>query len=100
MTEARTDPDLLYVGTYTENIYLVRMDRRSGELVRVGAANAGAKPSFLSIHPHGRVLYAVNELDQTRAVSAFAIERATGPLTRLSEQPSGGGAAGYGRVGR
>src|SRR5437667_63365 len=92
MTEARTDPDLLYVGTYTENIYLVRMDRRSGELVRVGAVNAGANPSFLSIHPNGRVLYAVNELEPTGAVSAFAIERATGALTRINEEPSGGGA--------
>src|SRR5882672_3282675 len=95
MTEARTDPDLLYVGTYTENIYLVRMDRRSGELVRVGAANAGANPSFLSMHPNGRVLYAVNELDQTGMVSAFAIDRATGTLTRLNGQPSGGGAPCY-----
>jgi len=95
MTEARTDPDLLYVGTYTENIYLVRMDRRSGELVRVGAVNAGANPSFLSIHPNGRVLYAVNELEPTGAVSAFAIERATGALTRINEEPSGGGAPCY-----
>jgi len=53
MTEARTDPDLLFVGTYTESIYLVRMDRRSGELLRVGATNAGANPSFLNIHPTG-----------------------------------------------
>src|SRR5436190_23435809 len=95
MTEARTDPDLLYVGTYTETIYLVRMDRRSGELVRIGAVNAGANPSFLSMHPNGRVLYAVNELDQTGMVSAFAIDRATGALTRLNEQPSGGGSPCY-----
>jgi len=94
MTEARTDPDLLYVGTYTESIYLVRMDRRSGELLRVGAVNAGANPSFLNIHPNRRVLYAVNELDNG-AVSAFAIERATGALTRLNEQPSQGGAPCY-----
>ena len=95
MTEARTDPDLLYIGTYTESIYLVRMDRRSGELLQVGAVKAGANPSFLSIHPNGRVLYAVNELDQAGAVRAFAIEKATGALTRLNEQPSGGGAPCY-----
>ena len=95
MTEARTDPDLLYVGTYTESIYLVRMDRRSGELLRVGAVNAGANPSFLTIHPNGRVLYAVNELEQTGTVSAFAIESGTGALTRLNEQPSQGGAPCY-----
>src|SRR5437667_1300035 len=100
MTEARTDPDLLYVGTYTENIYLVRMDRRSGELLQVGAINAGANPSFLSIHPNGRVLYAVNELEPTGVVSAFAIESGTGALTGLNDQPSGGGAPCYVSVDR
>ena len=106
MSEAPTDPDLLYVGTYTEGgrsegggIFLVRMVRRSGELLRVGSVNAGPNPSFLAIHATGggRMLYAVNELEQyngrpTGAVSAFAIEPATGALTRLNEQPSEGGA--------
>ncbi len=100
MTEARTDPDLLYIGTYTETIYLVRMDRRSGDLLRVGAAKADANPSFLSMHPNGRVLYAVNELEQTGAVSAFAIAGDSGALTRLNEQPSGGGAPCYVSVDR
>src|SRR5467141_3329202 len=99
MTQARTDPDLLYVGTYTENIYLVRMDRGSGELLQVGSVNAGANPSFLSIHPNGRVLYAVNELEKGTLV-AFAIESGTGALTRLNEQPSGGGAPCYVSVDR
>src|SRR5207247_11263169 len=94
-THARSDPELLYSGTYTESIYLVRMARRSGELLQGGAVKAGANPSFLSIHPNGRVLYAVNELDQAGAVSAFAVEKATGALTRLNEQPSGGGAPCY-----
>src|SRR5882672_2771680 len=91
LTAARTDPDLLYVGTYTDSVYLVRMDRRSGELLRVGSAHAGANPSFLTIHPNKRVLYAVNELDKG-AVSACTSDRATGALTRLNEQPSRGGA--------
>src|SRR6059058_4189866 len=52
------DGDLLYVGTYTvgtrsEGIYLVRMDRRSGRLQRVGSVDAGANPSFLGTHPNG-----------------------------------------------
>jgi len=105
MTESPTDPDLLYVGTYTENtrsegVYLVRMDRRSGELLRVGAVDAAANPSFLSIHPNGRVLYAVNEREPAGMVSAFAIESGTGALTRLNEQPSGGGAPCYVSVDR
>jgi len=100
MTEARTDPDLLSVGTYTESIYLVRMDRRSGELLQVGAVKAGANPSFLNIHPNGRVLYAVNELEPTGMVSSFTIESGRGALTRLNEQPSEGGAPCYVSVDR
>ncbi len=100
--ETQAKGDLLYVGTYTEStksegIYLVRMDRRSGELRRVGAMDAGPNPSFLAIHPNGGVLYAVNELEKykerpTGAVSAYAVARETGALTRLNEQPSEGGA--------
>ena len=103
--EAQTDCDLLYVGTYTETnrsngIYLVRMDRDSGQLQQIGSVDAGANPSFLAIHPNGLVLYAVNELETykeraTGAVSAFAIARDTGALTRLNEQPSEGGAPCY-----
>jgi 6-phosphogluconolactonase len=100
--ESQLDGELLYVGTYTEGgrpdgIYLIRMDRRSGKLRRVASLNAGANPSFLAIHPNRRVLYAVNELEThngrpTGVVSAFAMARDTGALTRLNEQPSEGGA--------
>jgi 6-phosphogluconolactonase len=96
---------LLYVGTYTSRtrspgIHLVYMDPRSGELRLLGAFDAGANPSFLAIHPNGRVLYAVNEVQEhegrvTGAVSAFAIARDAGTLTRLDVQPSGGGAPCY-----
>lgn len=99
--EAQSDSDLLYVGTYTktarsDGIYLIRMDRRSGKLERVGAVNAGRNPSFLAIHPNGRVLYAVNELEKyngkaSGAVSALTMG-GTGALTKLNEQPSEGGA--------
>ena len=109
-SESPPDGDLLYVGTYTERthsegIYLIRMDRRSGQLRRVGSVSAGANPSFLALHPNGRTLYAVNELEQysgrsSGAVSAFAIERDTGALTGLNEQPSGGGAPCYVSVDR
>ena len=101
-SESQLNDDLLYVGTYTEGgrtdgIYLVRFDRRTGKLRRVGAADAGANPSFLAIHPNGRTLYAVNEVEKydgkaSGAVSAFAIANDTGALTRRNEQPSEGGA--------
>ena len=110
--EAQMEADLLYVGTYTENtrsegIYLLRLDRSAGTLQQVGAVDAGPNPSFLAIHASGdgRVLYAVNELEQyqgraTGAVSAFAVNRGTGLLTRLNEQPSEGGKPCYVSVDR
>jgi len=63
------------------------MDRRSGQLRGVGSSTPARNPSFLAIHPNGRVLYAVNELEQG-AVRAFAIERGTGMLTRLKRTAS------------
>jgi 6-phosphogluconolactonase len=101
-SDSEPDDQLLYVGTYTtsgrrEGIYFVRMNRQSGKLRRVGALDAGENPSFLAIHPNGRVLYAVNEVEKyngkaSGAVSAFAIARETGALTRQNEQPSEGAA--------
>lgn len=101
-TDSTVDSDLLYVGTYTDDsrsdgIYLVRMDPQSGKLRLISSVNAGANPSFLAIHPNGRVLYAVNELEKyngkaSGAVSAFAIANETGALIRLGEQASEGGA--------
>ena len=100
--ESKLEGDLLYVGTYTEGtrsegIYLVRMDRSSGKLRRVGSVAASANPSFLAIHPNGRVLYAVSEVEKhngkpTGAVSGFAIASGSVALTRRNEQPSEGGA--------
>jgi 6-phosphogluconolactonase len=100
--EKQLNSDLLYVGTYTgggrrDGIHLIHMDRRSGKLTLVASVDAGENPSFLAIHPNGRVLYAVNEVDKyngkaSGAVSAFAIARDTGALTRLDQQPSGGAA--------
>jgi 6-phosphogluconolactonase len=107
---SRSDDELLYVGTYTEGdrskgIHLVRMDTRSGELRLVRSVNAGPNPSFLTIHPNGRALYAVNEIDErngrpTGAVVAFAIASDTGELTRLNEQLSKGGGPCYVSVDR
>ena len=103
--ESNLDDNLLYVGTYTEagrsdGIYLVSMDQRSGKLRQVGSVSSGANPSFLTIHPNGRVLYAVNELEKysgkaSGGVSSFAIASDTGALTKRNEQPSEGGAPCY-----
>ena len=98
------DP-LLYVGTYTEGgrtdgIYLLRMDVRTGALRKVGAVDAGANPSFLTVHPNGKQLYAVNEVAEmwgwaTGSVRTFDIDETNGELELVNEQPSEGAAPCY-----
>jgi 6-phosphogluconolactonase len=91
----------VYVGTYTNNgrsegIYVCRLDLSSGELRQVDVAKGVANPSFLTVAPKTRFLYAVNELKEfegkaSGAVSAFSIDERTGALKLINQQPSGGG---------
>ncbi len=88
-----------YVGTYTrgpsKGIYLCRMDVATGKLAFTGETAEAKNPSFLALHPSGRYLYAVSEIDRHEGrscggVSAFAIHAETGGLTPLNQQPSEG----------
>jgi 6-phosphogluconolactonase len=100
-TPALTGPTRLavYVGTYTDagsrGIYRFELDPSSGATTAPVLAGESENPSFLALHPNGRVLYAVNEVAsfggaRTGAVSAYAIDPASGKLTPLNQQPSGG----------
>jgi 6-phosphogluconolactonase len=95
--EAVDDEQLVYVGTYTgngsEGIYAFRFNPATGDTVSVGLVASTDNPSFLVVHPEGRFLYAVNELDTfhnepTGAVSVFAIDRPSGRLTLLQQVSS------------
>jgi len=100
-TEAGTAADSMrvYIGTYTRRssmgIYSLRLDLTSGALSTPELAAETANPTFLAIHPTGRLLYAVGELDEfggrkCGAANAFAIEEPSGSLRLLNQQPSGG----------
>lgn len=89
---------LLYVGTYTrgksEGIYVYRMNPVNGELKKVSTAKA-VNPSFLTIEPRRRFLYAIGEVNEFGgkpggAVMAFAIDQRTGALRQLNQQSSVG----------
>jgi 6-phosphogluconolactonase len=93
---------LAYVGTYTQEgseskgIYAYRFDSGTGQLVPAGLAAETINPSFLVVHPNHRFLYAVNEVsnyqgEKSGAVSAFAIDHATGKLTLLNQISTRGG---------
>lgn len=86
----------LYIGTYTsgksEGIYRYSMSPQTGELMYVNSYKAD-NPSFLTIDPTRRHLYAVNEVKEfdgksSGAVSAFLINPMTGDIKFLNQQPS------------
>jgi 6-phosphogluconolactonase len=89
----------VYVGTYTgagsRGIHRFELDPASGAWTDPILAGESENPSFLALHPNGRILYAVNEVGdhggaRSGAVSAFAVDRATGRLQLLGRQASGG----------
>lgn len=75
----------LFIGTYTqtgsEGIYTCSLDPETGALA-ITATTADQNPSWLTLHPNGRQLYAASELAQG-AVSAYAIDQDSGALTPL-----------------
>lgn len=89
----------VYVGT-SENekgrgIYRFRFDPETGAAGVVELAAEAARTTFLALHPNQPFLYAVNAVGEfqgqkTGAVSAYALDAATGELRLLNQQPSGG----------
>ncbi len=106
----------VYVGTYTgfkyvhrskiygageshsKGIYVSRFHADTGELGEPQLAAEIVNPSFLTISPNHRFLYAVSEdpysvgppLDHASYVSAFAIDSSTGKLRLLNTVPTSG----------
>lgn len=90
---------LVYIGTYTggesKGIYAWRFDAGSGVAAPLGLAAETVNPAFLAVHPSNRYLYAVSEISgrggkPEGAVSAFAIDAASGKLTLLNQVSSRG----------
>jgi len=89
-----SDSIRVYVGTYTggssEGIYAYRLDMVSGALTYESHISGVENPSFIALSSQNDYLYAVNENGEG-AVTAFAVDQATGTLTRLNQRPSRGG---------
>jgi 6-phosphogluconolactonase len=113
---AQSTDFFLYAGTYTgfkyvhhsrpyglaeshsQGIYVSRFRAATGELSEPELAAEMINPSFLTISPNHRFLYAVSEdplslgppLDHSSYVSAFAIDSANGKLRLLNTVPASG----------
>lgn len=92
---------LVYIGTYTkgngkaEGIYVYELDPRDGALRHRHTVRGPVNPSFLALDPSHRYLYCVSEIQDAEGragggVGAFRLDRASGALTALNQQSSGG----------
>ena len=91
---------LAYFGTYTgkksKGIYVARFNPATGKLSAPELAAEAISPSFLAVHPKGKWLYAVNEIDnftgkKSGGVSGFAIDAKSGKLSPINQQSTVGG---------
>jgi 6-phosphogluconolactonase len=89
----------VYFGTYTKapskGIYRALLDPATGKLSPAELAAECRNPSFLAVHPNGRVLYAIDESSDPakhpgKGVAAYAIDATSGRLSLLNEQSNGG----------
>ncbi|MDB4728393.1 lactonase family protein [Saprospiraceae bacterium] len=99
--------ELLFVGTYTRKeghvdgkangIYILKMNTETGELTAVDTITNQINPSYLTIHPNGKYLYAVNEIadanpEHIGTVSAFSFDANTNKAEFLNAVSSQGDA--------
>lgn len=102
---------LLYVGTYTrpapylgttngQGIYVYSVDPASGGLSAVSEMQNIDSPSYLTISPDKRHLYAISEvwLWPEGTLTAYAIDPQTGELSYINKQPTLGSINAYASV--
>lgn len=85
----------VYVGTNGKEIHKLEFDSATGTLTSKGVAAETPRPSFLAVNPTKRFLYAVGEVNSVGGkkgggLVAFALDPATGNLSKLNEQSSAG----------
>lgn len=97
---------LCYVGGYTKHappggegngdgIVVFEMDRNTGVLTQIFTFMDIASPSFITLSPDHRYLYAISEIDDYNkdgdgCVTAFSVNRHTGTLSKINTVSSGG----------
>ena len=87
----------VFLGTYTakdasRGIYRCEFDAATGKLGEPQLAAEVGSPSFVTLRPDGKVLYAVGETSgkDGGGVFAYTVDAKTGELTRLDQSTSGG----------
>jgi 6-phosphogluconolactonase len=83
------------VGTYTsqcksDGIYIYDLDLKTGNSSLYGQSGKVVNPSFLSISPDNKIVYAVNESGAESTVSSFKYDKKASTLNFINIQKSEG----------
>ena len=81
-----------YTGTGSKGIYVYKFNAKTGKAEWLNNSDSVTNPSYVTLSPNGKFLYAVNEThgDDPGKVSAFRYDNRTGSITFLNRQISGG----------
>jgi len=84
----------VYFGTYTgpksKGIYVSTFDSSNGRLTGPELAGEVANPSWVTVHPTGKYLYAVSELGKEGIITSFSVDQSTGRLKELNKVSTDG----------
>ncbi|MBS1757887.1 MAG: lactonase family protein [Bacteroidetes bacterium] len=92
---AGAQDNYLLAGTYTngksEGIYVFRFNSSTAGAEQVSVTKS-TNPSFISVSPTQKNVYAVNEIGNGKGgkVSSFGFNKTTGSLQFINQQPTGG----------
>ena len=99
MMSCSAKKEFLYVGTVdqrgSEGIYVYEFNRKDYEFTKLQTLPEIVSPNFLTLHPSGNFLYAVNntkdsEGNTINVISSFAINKSDGSLSFINSNPSYG----------
>ena len=91
--------EIFYIGTYSvrssEGIYVYEFNRDSMKMNLIQTVDHLKNPSYLTLAPNGKFLYAangetVNDSMNFGSISAYAVDASTGKLTHINDKSSYG----------
>ena len=97
-SQTSADEHYMIVGTYTsgksEGIYVYKFNSKTGEFNHVSTAKNVSNPSYLTVSPDEKFVYAVNENHAKEKfggmVSSFSFNKKEGTLTPINQKASEG----------
>ena len=81
-----------YTGTGSKGIYVYRFNSTSGKTTFLSSTDSVVNPSYLTVSPNAKYVYAVNETGgpDGGSVSSFSFNRGNAKLSLINKEPTGG----------